>query len=282
LANISLVSSCSAKRLPKIGRPGQQRAAAIDQKDRGAGALRRVRRKLAEPMQIDRCDDDSGNGAAVLDDRKNRHHSGSAADPADQIIAQRKITRAQSILKIRSIGHIQSLRGRIAGALDTAIDAGDGEPADPRHTAGQILECLVAVGRLERRFGVKARRNAEQGAGRIDDLALRRDAAARLVNDLSAGELSAFDAGTFEAADAFDHQRSDCDKGDDNQPGANAEEKPVTTWGRRRRLGQYLQQCLRYRFWRRCVNFRHSAIPRPRFHNLENVRKNHLRSSVKI
>ena len=99
---------------------------------------------------------------------------------------------------------------------------------DPRNVAGQIGERLAAVGRVERHLGIDVRRDPKQSPRRIDDFALRGDAAARQIDNLRTGQIGAFGAGSFEAAHALDHQRRDRQQGDHDQPAADAEDGLLT------------------------------------------------------
>jgi len=47
--------------------------------------------------------------------------------------------------------------------------------------------------------------------------------AARQINDFGAGKFGAVDTGSFEAAHTIDHERSDCDKGYNDEPGTDAQ-----------------------------------------------------------
>ena len=101
--------------------------------------------------------------------------------------------------------------------------AGDAKAANPRNVAGQIGEHMSAIGRVERCPGVGARDDLQQGAHRIGNLALRFGPAARQIDHLGVGEFGAFSAGCFEATHPLEHQRGDCHKRDDDQPGAYAQ-----------------------------------------------------------
>ena len=86
---------------------------------------------------------------------------------------------------------------------------------------------MIAVGRIERHFGVDARHDLEHGAHGINDLALRLDAAAGQIDHFGVGEFGALGAGSFESAHALDHQRRDRQQRNNDQPGADAENRLV-------------------------------------------------------
>jgi hypothetical protein len=115
----------------------------------------------------------------------------------------------QGILEIRAVGNVQSNDRGIAPAFHPAIISHDHQHAHPRNVARQVAEDLIALRRVERHFRVDTRRHAQQGARRIDHLALRGDTATSEIDDLAAGKRGAFQAGSFQPAYAFDHQRSD-------------------------------------------------------------------------
>ena len=151
-------------------------------------------------LQIDRGHDDRADARRPsLMTGKVATSARHTAVPLDQIIAEREIVRMQARLKIRAVGNVQSDdRGSLAHFTRPSI-ADDGEHADPRHVAGEIAQDPIAVRLLERHFRVDARRHAEQSARRFDDLALRRDAAAREIDDLVAGDLGALERGRVPA-----------------------------------------------------------------------------------
>ena len=162
----------------------------------------------------------------------------------------------QGVLEIWAIGNVHADDRGIAPASHLAIIPDDEQHAHPRNVTRKVGEDLIAPGRIERHFRVDTRCHAQQGTRRIDDLALRGNAAASEIDDLAAGNRGAFDAGSFQPAYAFDHQRSDRQQGDDDQPGADAENGPVAPLLLRRRRGQGSG--------RLCLKIRHSDDPRPR------------------
>src|SRR5262249_10578403 len=111
----------------------------------------------------------------------------------------------------------------VTSASHLAIVADDRQHAHPWNVARQVAEDLIALRRVERHFRVDTRRNAQQSTRRIDHLALCGHAAAGEIDDLAASNCSAFDAGSFQPAYTFDHQGSDRQQRDDDQPGADAE-----------------------------------------------------------
>ncbi len=70
--------------------------------------------------------------------------------------------------------------------------------------------------------------DAEEGARGIDDLALRRFAAARQIDQLRAHQLGALAAGALEAVHALEHERNDGEEGEHDQSGADAEDRLLT------------------------------------------------------
>jgi hypothetical protein len=83
---------------------------------------------------------------------------------------------------------------------------------------------MAAVVTIDWHFRIDARHNLEHGAHGINDLALRSGAAARQINHLGVGEFGTVGAGSFQATHAFDHQRGDRQQGDNDEPGADAED----------------------------------------------------------
>ena len=128
----------------------------------------------------------------------------------------------------------------VASASHLAIASDDRQHAHPRNVARQIAEDLIALRRVERHFRVDTRRNAQQSTRRIDHLALRGNTATSEIDDLAAGNRGAFDAGSFQPAYAFDHQGSNRQQGDDDQPGADAENRLVAPFLGRRPFGKAL------------------------------------------
>ena len=192
----------------------------------------------------------------------------------DEIVAQGEVARVQGILEIGAVGDVQADHRRIARAPHSAVVSRDRQHAHPWDVAGKIVQDLIAVRCIERHFRIDTRGYAQQSARRIDDFTLGCDAATGKIDDLVAGERRAFDTSSFQAADAFDHERGDRQQGDDNQPGSDAENRLIAPLLRGRHLPQ--------RLGRLCLNIRHSCDPRPRSWNLEDIRESLLRSSNKI
>jgi hypothetical protein len=90
----------------RIGRSGHHRTATVDHQHLGAGARHRIGRQFADPIRIERGDDDRGNCAALLPHRKRGHGARHTTLPFDKIVAERKLMRIQRSLKIRTIGHV--------------------------------------------------------------------------------------------------------------------------------------------------------------------------------
>ncbi len=85
----------------------------------------------------------------------------------------------------------------------------------------------LQFGELERHLGVDPRYDLKQRANRIDDFALRFDTAAGEIDHLGIGAFGAIGAGVFKPVDALEHQRSDCEDRENDQPGANAQNRLV-------------------------------------------------------
>ena len=242
-----------ADELLLAGGSGQHRAAAVNDDHLGAEALRRAGGDVADPIQVEGRGDYGGDLIAVLDHRERGHQARNAVDPSDEVIAQREVARLQRILEIRAVRNVQSDHRRIAAAFHLAVMPDHRQHAYPWNVAGKIPQELIAILRRERHFGVDARRRVQQDARRIDHLALRGDAAACQVDDLAAGNGAAFDAGSFQPADAFHHQRRDRQQSDDYQAGTDAEKGLVAARFRLRRLRQDLR--------RLCLDVRHLCRP---------------------
>ena len=126
---------------------------------------------------------------------------------------------------------------------------------------------MIAVGLIGRHPRVDARHDLEQGAHGIDDLALCLDPALRQIDDLAAGQFGVLGAGLLEAAHALEHQRSERQKGDNDQSRTNAKDRLVGP---------------RAMPWQTLLERRTSSIPTPGFHNIVEMRKDDLRTAVKI
>src|SRR6516164_739505 len=88
---------------------GKHCATAVDDKNLCPRTLCRTGCKLADPPQVEGCDDHRRcDPAPFLHHRECSHHAQNAADPSDEIVAQRKLARMQGILEIRAVGNIQS------------------------------------------------------------------------------------------------------------------------------------------------------------------------------
>ena len=170
-----------------IGRAGDQRAAAVEQEDRGARALRGRRYQLADPLQVDHRKHDAADAVVVADHRKRGDEARPLMNPVDQVIAQREVTGMQRILKMRTIGHVQSDDVGLGRAFDAAVGAGDRQAPDPGHVAGERGQVLIAVRRLDRHLGIGAGDDLQERANGIDDLALRFRAATRQIDHFGAG-----------------------------------------------------------------------------------------------
>jgi hypothetical protein len=178
--------------------------------------------------------------------------------------------RAQRILEIRAVRHVQSHGARVSLAFDPAIASSDVHPGKPRNIACQVGECLIAIGLIGRHPRVDARHDLEQGAHGIDDLALRLGPASCQIDDLAAGQFGVLGAGLFEAAHALEHQRGERQKRDNDQSRANAEDRLVAP------------RCLARCLGRLCWNVGHRGFPTPGFHKIVEMRKDDLRGAVKI
>ena len=123
-----------------FGGSGKHCAAAVDDKDLCPRTLGRTGRKLADPPQVEGCDDNRRcDYAPLLHHRECSHHARNAADSSDEIVAQRKLTRMQGILEIGAIGNIQSEDRRVTSASHLAIVADDRQHAHPWNVARQVL-----------------------------------------------------------------------------------------------------------------------------------------------
>ncbi len=140
----------------QIGRASDQRAAAVEQEDGSARTLCGGRYQLADPLQVDCREHDAVDSVVVADHRKRGDEARPLMEPVDQIIAQRKIAGMQRILKMRTIGHVQSDDVGLVRAFDAAVDAGDRQAANPGHVAGERGQVLIAACRLNRHPGIGA------------------------------------------------------------------------------------------------------------------------------
>ena len=88
-------------------------------------------------------------------------------NPVDQVIAQREVMGMQRILKMRTIGHVQSDdAGSRARACDATVGAGDRQAPDRGHVAGERGQVLIAVRRLDRHLGIGAGDDLQERAER--------------------------------------------------------------------------------------------------------------------
>ena len=91
------------------------------------------------------------------------------------------------------------------------------------------------------------------------------DAAVRQIDDLAAGQFGVLGAGLLEAAHALEHQRSERQKGDNDQSRTNAKDRLVG----RDALADF-------------AGTSDIVDPHPGFHNVVEMRKDDLRTAVKI
>ena len=105
--------------------------------------------------------------------------------------------------------------------------ADDGDASDPRHVGNEIRQKDVALLALGDHRDVAARQHLDEGANRIDHLALRVCAAPRQIDGLGVGLLDVFEARDFEPVHPLEHQRHDRDQGEHDEAGADAEDRLV-------------------------------------------------------
>ena len=140
----------------EVGGTGDQRAAAVDQHHGGTGAMRGLRCEIADPLQIDRRQNDAIDRAVFRHRREGGNQAGHAVDAVDQVVAEREIARAHRLGKIGTVGDVQPNGARVGRTNNSAVSPGDAETAKPWNVAGQIGEHMTAVGRVERGPGVDA------------------------------------------------------------------------------------------------------------------------------
>ena len=249
-----------------IGRAGDQRAAAVEEEDRSARTLHGGRYQFADPLQIDHRKHDAIDGVVVADHGKRGDEARPLMNPVDQVIAQREVTGMQRILKMRTIGHVQSDHVGLGRACDAAVGSGDRQAADPGHVAGERGQVLIAVRRLGRHLGIGAGDDLQERAHGIDDLALRFRAATRQIDHFGAGAVDTMAAGQFQSVNAVEHQRRDGQKREHEQAGADAQNRLAPP---RRRLA------------RLCLIVQHRAPSTPSSIVLD-TRKSGLRGFAKI
>ena len=184
-----------------------------------------VRRKIVNPLQIDRSKDHAADRAAILDDWIGCDQCGYLADPCHEIVAKRKIPRMQRVLKIGAVRNIQADNTRVGRTFYSAICAGNVYTVKPRDFAGQFGECPIAVGWIERHFGVDPRDDLEQSAHGVNDLALGFGAAACQIGHSGESEFDAFGTGSFETAKTFEHEGGDRQKSNNDQAGADTKSR---------------------------------------------------------
>jgi len=161
-------------------------------------------------------------------DRERGHESGRVLHAVDQVVAEHELVRPKGLLKIGPVGYVEPDRARIGRAGEAAVGSGNAKPANPGNVCGQLGERTVAVRRIERHPLMSTSEDAEEGARGIDDLALRRFAAARQIDQLRAHQFGPLGAGALEAVHTFEHERNDGEEGEDDQSGADAEDRLMT------------------------------------------------------
>jgi len=100
----------------------------------------------------------------------------------DQVVAEHELVRPKGLLKIGPVGYVEPDRARIGRAGEAAVGSGNAKPANPGNVCGQLGKRTVAVRRIERHPLMSTSEDAEEGARGIDDLTLRRFAAARQID----------------------------------------------------------------------------------------------------
>ena len=115
-------------------------------------------------------------------DRERGHESGRVLHAVDQVVAEHELVRPKGLLKIGPVGYVEPDRARIGRAGEAAVGSGNAKPANAGNVCSQLGERTVAVRRIERHPLMSTSEDAEEGARGIDDLALRRFAAARQID----------------------------------------------------------------------------------------------------
>jgi hypothetical protein len=177
-----LAGEVLAEELCRVRGAADERAAPVDHEYRSARAARHGPRELGDPFHPDRRQDDAAERAVLMGDGERGHESGRVLHAVDQVVAEHELVRPKGLLKIGPVGYVEPDRARIGRAGEAAVGSGNAKPANRGNVCSQLGERTVAVRRIERHPLMSTSEDAEEGARGIDDLALRRFAAARQID----------------------------------------------------------------------------------------------------
>src|SRR5262249_62422245 len=89
---------------------GENRAAAVNQKNRSTRTLPDHRRKTPNPLEIERCEDDRIDRLVFAESRIGSDDGRLAIGPGHDIVAQHESPAAARVLDERTIGDVQTNR----------------------------------------------------------------------------------------------------------------------------------------------------------------------------